>query len=60
MNIPGTAAAVTGTHKNELMLFFTLLELTLIILAGRIGGALAKRRCCAFPSPASLCPLPAD
>src|SRR3984957_6082098 len=25
------------------MLFFTLLELTLIILAGRIGGALAKR-----------------
>jgi hypothetical protein len=43
MNIPGTAAAVTGTHKNELMLFFTLLELTLIILAGRIGGALAKR-----------------
>jgi len=43
MNIPGTAAAVTGTHKNELMLFFTLLELTLIIVAGRIGGALAKR-----------------
>ncbi len=43
MNIPGTAAAVTGTHENELMLFFTLLELTLIILAGRIGGALAKR-----------------
>src|SRR5258706_14743625 len=42
MNIPGTAAAVTGTHKNELMLFFTLLELTLIIVAGRIGGALAK------------------
>src|SRR6202790_2768197 len=25
------------------MLFFTLLELTLIVLAGRIGGALAKR-----------------
>src|SRR5258707_919169 len=43
MNIPGTPAAVTGTHKNELMLFFTLLELTLIIVAGRIGGALAKR-----------------
>src|SRR5258708_699484 len=43
MNIPGTAAAVTGTHKKELMLFYTLLELTLIVLAGRIGGALAKR-----------------
>ena len=40
MNIPG---AVTGTHKNELMLFFTLLELTLIVLAGRLGGLLAKR-----------------
>lgn len=42
MNIPGAAAAVTGTHKNELMLFYTLLELTFIVLAGRIGGALAK------------------
>ena len=42
MNIPG-AAAVTGTHKNELMLFYTLLELTIIVLAGRVGGALAKR-----------------
>src|ERR1700674_2502374 len=43
LNIPAGAAAVTGTHKNELMLFYTLLELTLIVLAGRIGGALAKR-----------------
>jgi Kef-type K+ transport system membrane component KefB len=42
LNIPG-AVAVTGTHKNELMLFYTLLELTLIVLAGRIGGELAKR-----------------
>jgi Kef-type K+ transport system membrane component KefB len=40
LNIP---AAVTGTHKNELMLFFTLLELTLIVLASRFGGLLAKR-----------------
>jgi hypothetical protein len=30
LNIPATA--VTGTHKNELMLFYTLLELTLIVL----------------------------
>ncbi len=42
MNIPG-AAAVAGTHRNELLLFYTLLELTLIVLAGRIGGGLAKR-----------------
>jgi Kef-type K+ transport system membrane component KefB len=37
------AAAVISTHKNELLLFFTLLELTLIVLAGRIGGAIASR-----------------
>jgi Kef-type K+ transport system membrane component KefB len=42
MNIAG-GAAVTGAHKNELMLFYTLLELTLIVLAGRLGGVLAKR-----------------
>jgi len=33
LNIPG-AAAVAGTHRNELLLFYTLLELTLIVLAG--------------------------
>ena len=32
-----------NVHKNELMLFFTLLELALIVLAGRVGGALASR-----------------
>jgi Kef-type K+ transport system membrane component KefB len=42
LNIPSTAA-VAGPHKNELMLFYTLLELTIIIVAGRVGGALAKR-----------------
>jgi Kef-type K+ transport system membrane component KefB len=42
LDIPG-AAAVTGAHKNELMLFHTLLELTLIVLAGRIGGGVARR-----------------
>jgi Kef-type K+ transport system membrane component KefB len=42
MNASGTVAAV-GAHKNELMLFYTLLELSLIVLAGRIGGAVATR-----------------
>jgi Kef-type K+ transport system membrane component KefB len=43
VNIPGSAALASGAHKNELMLFFTLLELTLIVIAGRAGGALARR-----------------
>jgi Kef-type K+ transport system membrane component KefB len=38
-----TAAAATGTHKNELLLFYTLLELAVIVVAGRVGGELAKR-----------------
>ena len=42
MNTPNTAAAV-GAHKNELILFFTLLQLAIIVLAGRVGGALATR-----------------
>jgi Kef-type K+ transport system membrane component KefB len=42
MNASGTVAAV-GAHKNELMLFYTLLELSLIVLAGRMGGAAAAR-----------------
>lgn len=29
--------------KSELLLFYTLLELTVIVLAGRVGGAIAKR-----------------
>lgn len=32
---------VLATHRNELLLFFTLLELTIIIFAGRLGGAIA-------------------
>jgi len=32
-----------SAHKNELLLFFTLLELALIVLAGRVGGAIASR-----------------
>ena len=39
---PGGIASAAG-HKSELLLFFTLLELTLIVLAGRIGGAVAAR-----------------
>jgi Kef-type K+ transport system membrane component KefB len=42
MNAP-SAVATVGTHRNELLLFFTLLELTIIVLAGRVGGALATR-----------------
>jgi Kef-type K+ transport system membrane component KefB len=38
-----TVAATVGAHKNELMLFYTLLELAVIVLAGRIGGAIATR-----------------
>jgi Kef-type K+ transport system membrane component KefB len=37
------AVAAISTHKNELLLFFTLLELTLIVLAGRVGGVIASR-----------------
>ena len=42
MNASG-AVTTAGAHKNELMLFYTLLQLTVIVLAGRIGGALAQR-----------------
>jgi len=42
LNIPGLAAA-SGAQKNELILFYTLLELTIIVVAGRVGGALARR-----------------
>jgi Kef-type K+ transport system membrane component KefB len=42
LNTPGLAAA-TGAQKNELILFYTLLELTIIVIAGRAGGALARR-----------------
>jgi Kef-type K+ transport system membrane component KefB len=42
LNGSGTVTAVSA-HKNELLLFFTLLELTLIVTAGRIGAAVASR-----------------
>ena len=38
-----SSAAAASVHQSELLLFFTLLQLTAIVLAGRIGGALATR-----------------
>ena len=40
MSAPAHALAV---HQTEAMLFFTLLQLTVIVLAARIGGVLAQR-----------------
>lgn len=37
------SAAVAGAHKSELLLLFTLLQLTVIVLAGRVGGSIARR-----------------
>jgi Kef-type K+ transport system membrane component KefB len=34
--------SVASSHNNELLLFFTLLELSLILLAGRVGGSIAS------------------
>jgi Kef-type K+ transport system membrane component KefB len=39
MNAPSLA----GPHKTELLLFYTLLELVIIVLAARVGGAIARR-----------------
>jgi len=41
LSISGGVTTVSA-HKNELLLYFTLLELTVIVLAGRIGGSLAR------------------
>lgn len=38
-----SAAQAAAAHKSEAMLFFVLLQLTVIVLAGRIGGNLAVR-----------------
>jgi Kef-type K+ transport system membrane component KefB len=42
LSASGSVTAVSA-HKNELLLYFTLLELTVIVLAGRIGGTLARQ-----------------
>jgi len=36
-------AALAGPHQHELLLLYTLLQLTVIVLAARIGGAVARR-----------------
>ena len=38
-----TTAVDIAAHKTEALLFFTLLQLTVIVLAARIGGAIALR-----------------
>jgi len=38
-----TKLPAVAAHKTELLLFFTLLQLTVIVLAGRIGSETAKR-----------------
>ena len=38
-----TLTANIATHKTEALLFFTLLQLTVIVLAARIGGGVALR-----------------
>jgi Kef-type K+ transport system membrane component KefB len=38
-----TTTADIAAHKTEALLFFTLLQLTVIVLMARIGGALAQR-----------------
>ena len=39
----GSVTSVASSHKQEILLFFTLLELSLIVLAGRVGGSIASR-----------------
>ena len=38
-----TITANIATHKTEALLFFTLLQLTIIVLAARVGGGIALR-----------------
>lgn len=42
MSAPSLASAASS-HRQEILLFFTLLELSLIVLAGRVGGSIASR-----------------
>ena len=37
------SSAVSSVHQAELLLYFTLLQLAIIVLAGRVGSYLAVR-----------------
>lgn len=41
MSLTAQSVADSGVHKTELLLFFTLLQLTIIVLASRLGSVLA-------------------
>jgi Kef-type K+ transport system membrane component KefB len=43
MASPDALLAAASVHKSEALLFYTLLQLTVIVLAGRVGSALAVR-----------------
>jgi Kef-type K+ transport system membrane component KefB len=43
MTSPAAAVQTTGVHATEALLFFVLLQLAVIVLAGRAGSALARR-----------------
>jgi Kef-type K+ transport system membrane component KefB len=43
MSVPLAAVTGTGVHATESLLFLVLLQLTLIVLAGRVGSAVARR-----------------
>ncbi len=43
MTHPAALAATTGVHATESLLFLVLLQLAVIVVAGRIGSALAQR-----------------
>ncbi len=44
MSAAGGAAQSVGVLQAEALLFFTLLQLTVVVLAGRVGSAVALRR----------------
>ena len=39
----GATLAQSATHQNEALLFFTLLQLVIIVIMGRVGGEIATR-----------------
>lgn len=43
MNIAEHAEAAVSVHKTEALLFFTLIQLTIIVLAARVGTAIAQQ-----------------